>query len=504
MQRKLYQRSREQPERTFDDLYNLVHHPITLAEAWRRVSRRKASRTAGVDGTTRWRIENGDGGVEGFLADVRRQLKDGSYRPRPVRERLIPKPGKPGKFRALGIPTIRDRVVQMALKLVLEPIFEADFYPCSFGFRPGRCTMDAIAQIAQYLVPNKKGPSPYKFVIEGDIKACFDTIDHHLLMNRVRRRIADLRVLRLVRAFLKAGVMSEGTLRHPSLGTPQGGVISPLLANVYLQGIEERYARYVQRPREDTRRSNNARARDRSLKRPVFVTVRYADDFVVLVAGSQHDAEEEKRRLAEYIRSQLRMELSAEKTLVTPLTVGFRFLGFRAQVAPSRASGVPVMKATVPNEAKARFRSVIRAHTKGTQSLDVHVLLMKLNWVLTGWRNYYRFTVGANRVFAALDLFICHRVQRWLRRKFPNATAHELRRRFEVRPRPTYKAWADRGVILRRMTDGGTQRYLYRGPRIQNGWDDRATGVLAARREARETNYAMRVLEELDETDAGH
>lgn len=504
MQRKLYQRSRERPERTFDDLFNLVHHPFTLAEAWRRVSRRKASNTAGVDGNTRWRIEHADGGVEGFLGDLRCALKDGTYRPRPVRERLIPKPGKPGKFRPLGIPTIRDRVVQMALKLVLEPIFEADFYPCSFGFRPGRCTMDAIIQIAQYLWPHKAGPSPYKYVIEGDIKACFDTIDHHLLMDRVRKRIADNRVLRLVRAFLKAGVMSEGTLRNSSLGTPQGGVISPMLANVYLQAIEERYTRHTHGPFEETRRANNARAYDRARQRPVFVPVRYADDFVLLVAGSRHDAEEEKRQLAEYVRTKLLMELSEEKTLITPTNTRFRFLGYQIRVAPALISKVAVPKITVPTEAKNRFRSAIRALTKGTQSLDLRALLMKVNRVLTGWRNYYRFAVGANRVFAALDSFIWHRVQRWLRHKYPEATAHELRRRFEVHPQPTFKSWAEGGVALRRMIEGGTQRYIYRGPQIQNGWDDRATGVLARRHEVRETNFAMLILEDLDTMEVEH
>jgi retron-type reverse transcriptase len=218
MQRKLYLRSRERPDRTFDDLFNLVCHPLTLQEAWRRVSRRKASRTAGVDGTTRSRIEGSAGGVEGFLDELRRSLKDGTYTATPVREKLIPKPGKPGKFRTLGIPTLRDRVVQMALKLVLEPIFEADFYPCSYGFRPGRCTMDAVIQILELLMPKAQGNSPYAYVIEGDVRACFDTIDHHLLMERVRRRIRDKRVLRLVRAFLKAGVMSEGKPSAPSNG----------------------------------------------------------------------------------------------------------------------------------------------------------------------------------------------------------------------------------------------------------------------------------------------
>lgn len=500
MQRKLYQRSREQPERTFDELFNLVHHPAVLQEAWSRLARRKGSRTAGIDGVTRDRIERRVGGVQLFLDELRQALKNETYQPAPVREHLIPKPGKPGKFRALGIPTLCDRVVQMALKLVLEPIFEADFYPCSFGFRPGRCTMDAIIQIAQYLWPTKVGTSPTKFVIEGDIKACFDSIDHHVLMTRIRKRIADKRVLRLIRKFLRAGVMSEGTLRNSALGTPQGGVISPLLANIYLQAIEEKYKRHVQGPYEDPKRSNNARAYDRGRKRPAFAIVRYADDFVILVAGERQQAEEEKRCLAEYLRTQLHVELSDEKTLVTEPKEGFNFLGYNVKMAPARESRKLVPKLTIPREAKARFRAKVRALTRrSTQSLELRDLLMQLNPRITGWRNYYRFAVGAYEDFAALDQFVWFRIYLWLRKKHPSMTSHEIRRRYEVRPRPTYKTWGHRGVVLRRLVEGGTLRYQYRGPKISNGWnEDWANGPLAKRREVGETNYAMLILDDME------
>jgi group II intron reverse transcriptase/maturase len=497
MQRKLYTWSRANPARTFDDLFNLVHHPTTLQEAWRRVSRRKASATTGVDGVSRIRIEQSPGGVQQFLDDLRGELKAGTYRPHPVREHLIPKPGKPGRYRALGIPTVRDRVVQTALKLVLEPIFEAGFYPCSYGFRPGRSTMDAVIHVAQFMWPHKSGETSYSYVIEGDIKACFDNVDHHLLMDRIRRRVGDRRVLRVLRYFLRAGVMSEGTLRHPSLGTPQGGVISPLLANVYLQAIEERYNRYTQCPFEEARRSNNARAYDRRQQKPVFAIVRYADDFVVLVAGTQKQAEEEKAALAEYVRDVLRMELSAEKTLVTPVTDGFHFLGYQIRLARARLSRKLVPKPTIPREATARLRAKVRSLTRRTQALELHALLYALNPILTGWRNYYRFALGAYDVFNRTDVFVWHRIQRWLRSKYPTWTAHEVRRRFETRL-GTHKVWCDRGVTLKRLIDGGTERYKYRGPLIQNGWEERATGPLARLRATGELRYAMRLLEKVD------
>jgi RNA-directed DNA polymerase len=379
MQRKLFSWSQKAPEQIFDDLFNLVHHPSTLHEAWRRVSRRKASQTAGTDGGTKRRIEEGAGGVEAFLNNLRTDLKGGTYKPMPVRERLIPKPGKPGKYRPLGIPTIRDRVVQTALKLVLEPIFEADFYTCSYGFRPGRCTLDAIRQIAEFLMPKSQGPSPYNFVIEGDIQACFDTIDHHILMERVRQRIRDKRVLRLVLAFLKAGVMSEGTLRHPTMGTPQGGVISPLLANIYLQAIEERYRRHVPGPRDNINTVNNRRFRDGKRGDPVFFIVRYADDFVVLVNGSRQQADDEKGALATYLRETLRMELSAEKTLITEPTAGFNFLGYRIQVAPALSDGKLCPKMLIPKEAIARLRQKVRALTRGDTSRTLLVVIRQMN-----------------------------------------------------------------------------------------------------------------------------
>lgn len=500
MQRKLFLRSRERPDRTFDDLFNLVCHPHTLHEAWRRVSRRKASRTAGVDGVTRSRIEARAGGVEAFLDEIRRDLKAGTYRATPVRETLIPKPGKPGRFRALGIPTIRDRVVQTAMKLVLEPIFEADFYPCSYGFRPGRCTLDAIRQVMELLMPKVTGPSPYTDVIEGDIRACFDEVDHHVLMERVRRRIRDKRVLRLVREFLRAGVMSEGTLRHPATGTPQGGVISPLLANIYLQAIEERYARHVPGPHEATsKQAANRRATDRMRSRPVFYVVRYADDFVVLVSGGRQAAEEEKQRLGEYLREALRMDLSAEKTLVTDPKDGFVFLGYRVRLAPALRGGKLVAKPTIPREATARLRSKVRALTRGGHARTLHALLRKLNPVLDGWRTYYRYAVAAWKEFVALDHFVWHRVQRWLRRKHPRKTAHEIRRRYIARPRPSVATWHEGGVFLRRTTDGGTLRFPYRGLNIQNGWNDRAKGVLAKYREVSDVRAAVTLLQELEE-----
>jgi retron-type reverse transcriptase len=216
IQAKLHRWAGEDPARRFDDLFNLVTDPAVLRVAWERVRTNRGARTAGVDGSTA-RYIRAVRGEDVFLADLRAGLRDGSFAPLPVRERMIPKSG--GRLRRLGIPTVRDRVAQAALKLVPEPIFEADFHPCSYGFRPRRRAQDAIAEI-HYL-----GSRSYEWVLEADIEACFDTIGHTVLMSRVRRRVGDKRVLRLVKAFLKSGLLTAdgtelGTAPKPTNGRP--------------------------------------------------------------------------------------------------------------------------------------------------------------------------------------------------------------------------------------------------------------------------------------------
>src|SRR5690242_8663475 len=219
IQTKLHRWARDDPHRRFDDLFNLVADPAFLLVAWDRVRGNKGARTAGVDGHTARSIEAGQP-IEEFLDGLRSQIKDRSFRPLPVRERMIPKAG--GKLRRLGINTVTDRVVQASLKLVLEPIFEAEFLPCSYGFRPNRRAHDAVAEVRHMTSRS------YEWVVEGDIKACFDEISHPALMDRVRRRVGDKRVLALVKAFLKAGILGEDRVpRENNAGTPQGSIITP-------------------------------------------------------------------------------------------------------------------------------------------------------------------------------------------------------------------------------------------------------------------------------------
>ncbi|HUZ37140.1 MAG TPA: reverse transcriptase domain-containing protein, partial [Streptosporangiaceae bacterium] len=233
MQAKLHRWAAAGPGRRFDDLFNLVHDPATLIVAFDRVAGNQGARTAGVDGLTAFDVEERIG-VPGFLDGLRSDLKSGVFRPLPVRERKIPKPGGSGKVRSLGIPTVADRTVQAALKLVLEPIFEADFLPVSYGFRPKRRAQDAIAEIQRF------GTKGYLWVLDADIEAAFDNVSHHAVMGAVRARVKDKRVLALVKAFLKAGILTEdGHRRDTHTGTPQGGILSPLIFNIALSALDE-------------------------------------------------------------------------------------------------------------------------------------------------------------------------------------------------------------------------------------------------------------------------
>jgi group II intron reverse transcriptase/maturase len=475
MQRKLYRWSREAPDRVYKDLYNLVYDRRSLFLAWKKLSRNRGSRTPGIDGLTRSKVEAMPEGVMGFINKVQKQLQNGTYKPQPVRQRLISKPGKPGKYRPLGIPTLTDRLVQMALKNVLEPIFEADFYPRSYGFRRGRSTMDALTTLQHKLNPTHMGGvSKINYIIEADIKGCFDNIDHHLLMERLRRRIADRKVLRLVLAFLKAGIMTECGIKHPVAGTPQGGIISPLLANILLTGIDERYGKWSGFPGEDLTKACDRRSWDRKNKRPTFGCIRYADDFVILVEGTAGDAKLDKQRLSEYLQKQLHLELSQEKTLITKAEEGFIFLGYRVVKEKSQRTGKPVGKVYIPKDKLLMIRKRIKAlTTRSSTGKSLCELLGKLNPIITGWSNYYRYATRATRDFNALDRWMWHRIYRWLRKKHRKSTSHTIRRKYSLNG----SDWGEKGTLLKHFAQGPVPRFRRRGTRISNGWNDEIDNV---------------------------
>ena len=392
-----------QPEHRFCDLYSLLCSRAWIETALDRVLSNQGSRTAGVDGVTVRRFKDPDYRAA-FIEKTQCLLRERRYRPQPCRRVYIPKAS--GKRRPLGIPTLRDRVVQMELKMLLEPIYESDFLGCSYGFRPGRRTMDAVGQLWNYIQPRLK----FYWIIEGDIRGCFDSISHHKLMGLLKRRVGDRDILTLIWMFLKAGVMEEGALRPTEIGTPQGGIFSPLLANVYLHEMDrfwwEQYGA-LPRHQKNKRRRLDGGGNIRLL--------RYADDFVLLWNGTKQGAQALKERFTVFLQDELHLELSAEKTLVTHADEGFDFLGFHARRV--NGCGKPVLIIRPSRRSVQRFREQVRALTdRATLSWDAESLVTHLNLYLRGWGYYFHYC-NFTRIAASLDRFVWGRVLYWLCKK---------------------------------------------------------------------------------------
>ena len=450
IQTKLHQWATDSPQRRFCDLFNLVCDPAFLTVAWARVRGNRGARSAGVDGVKPRDILFG---AETVLPMLRDDLKAGRFEPLPVRERMIPKAS--GKFRRLGIPTARDRTVQASLKLVLEPIFEADFKPCSYGFRPRRRPHDAIAEIHMFATQG------YTWVIEGDITACFDEIDHSALMGRVRDRIRDKRVVKLVKAFLHSGILSEdGVIRETKTGTPQGGILSPLLANIALSALDEHFAEVW----DQEMATRVDRSRRRRHGEPTYRLVRYADDFVVMVNGTEDQASALRADIETAISS-VGLRLNEEKTSVCHIDEGFDFLGFRIQRQHKRGSPKAFVYTWPSRKSLSSIMAKVKAITKQGTNNPLSDLLRQLNGVLRGWTNYFRHGVSKD-TFAYLHQFTWLRVVRWLRRKHRRANWGWLRRHYLA------NAWGPEhdGEELFDCRAVSVTRYRYRGAAIPSPW----------------------------------
>jgi RNA-directed DNA polymerase len=450
IQTKLHRWATDDPDQQFHDLFNLVCDPAFLLVAWQRVRGNRGARAAGVDGDTAFVIEQRRG-VDAFLTEIRDELEARQFRPLPVRERMIPKAN--GKQRRLGIATVRDRVVQAALKLVLEPIFEADFLPCSYGFRPNRRAHDAIAEIRTFASP----PHRYEWAVEGDIAACFDEISHPALLDRIRQRISDKRVLALIKAFLKAGIFNQETgLRDSPAGAPQGGILSPLLANVALSVLDEHF----------TRRSRDQQALPRRHQRglPWVRLIRYADDWILLVRGDRAHAEA-LREEAAAVLAPMGLRLSTEKTKITHIDEGLDFLGWRIQRHRKRGTAKSFVYTYPSKKAVRAVTGKVRTLSRLNKNLPLEVLLHTLNPVLRGWCTYFQPGVSS-ATFRFLRAFAWRRVIGWLRRKHLRMNWKRLRQRY------CHGGWwpTDGSVALFDPGRMRTTRYRYRGAAIPTPW----------------------------------
>jgi group II intron reverse transcriptase/maturase len=310
----------------------------------------------------------------------------------------------------LSIPTIKDRVVQQVVKMLIEPVFEATFLPCSYGFRPNRCTWDALAEAYRFL----QSHCQYYTVIEGDIENCFGTISHGILMRELRRRILDDRLLALIWKMLRAGVLEDLQYAETNEGTPQGGVISPLLANVYMHRLDE-WMYYRFHALSTTTRS----ARRRRGEIAAVRYIRYADDFVVLLRDGEH-AEKLKQEMTDFISQELKMTLNDEKTTIVHASEGFDFLGVRTFLAPRRSNPDKLLPYQVPAKKSVKaYRQKVRELTHpNLDYLPSGERIRALNWLIEGWANYHRWG-NAKETFAELSWWTIKRVHAMLRRYAP-------------------------------------------------------------------------------------
>lgn len=474
MQHKLATWSTADSECKFDRLLRTIADRSWLAEAARITLASKGARTPGIDGVDKQAME---AGLPSELERIRAELLVGDYQPLPARRVYIPKAN--GKQRPLGIPSLRDRIVQRAMLMVMEPIWESDFHRCSYGFRPERSVHHAIRTVKLQLQEGAHAKG--RWVIEGDLASYFDTVHHRLLMRCLRKRVRDRRFLNLVWRIIKAGHVDRDLFRAASEGVPQGGVISPLLSNIVLyefdQWLEAKYL--SEKARKDRWYWNDGIKRRRPIAlrenrqwQPAVAYCRYADDFVVIVKGTKAQAMAVREECRAFLEGELKLTLNMAKTHVTHVNDGFTFLGHRViRKRGPRGTMRPVT--TIPKDKLRNFAAKLAMELSGNHGENTIDLIERLNRQLAGWANFYRFTDYTAIMYSKLDRVVFWKLAHWLARKH-RASIKSLMRQWVRRPVDgTAKTWVLFGrsgnghlcgITLRRLVTSRKDQFRWRNP----------------------------------------
>lgn len=441
--RNLVKKTEKEPEHPFENLYGLLCNEVWLRVAAHRTLQNSGSATAGIDGMTK---ANFLGDYDGYINRLKETLKAKTFEPTPVKRVYIPKPNSEKK-RPLDIPILLDRIVQEALRMILDPIGEMGFSVHSYGFRPNRSTYDAMTYMGKRLTGNG---STYQWVIEGDIASYFDTIPHRRLSKAVKKRVADRDIRDLLWKFLRAGVMYRGNFSDTLTGTPQGGTVSPLLANIYLHTLdtymESKYLSLSEWERQKRRRQRKAN----------YLYVRYADDWVVLCNGTKAEALAIKEELKELL-STMGLTLSEEKTKVTHITDGFDFLGYRV-IRSIGTKGKMIPKVLIPERAIKHFQGNIRRILSPSTTNDsAKAKIIAVNRVIRGWCEYYRCTNSPSVIFRKVENEIFWGMAHWLGRKYKLKGMPEIMRRYRKGNTFLYKS-----ILLEKPSKYTAKRFVAR------------------------------------------
>lgn len=475
MQHKLATWAESDPNRRFDRLLRLIANREWLAEAARITLASRGANTPGIDGMDKQRMQVA---LDEHLAGLQMDLLAGNYRPQPVKRIYIPKAN--GKLRPLGIPTLTDRIVQRAMLMVMEPIWESDFHHLSYGFRPERSVHHAVRTVKSQLQDSDNGTKG-RWIIEGDLASYFDTVHHRLLLQCVRRRIRDQRFVDLLWRFLKAGHIDRGLFVASSEGVPQGGVLSPCLSNIMLHEFDAWLdAKYLNKKVRKDRWAWNVglqmgrpiAVRENRQWRPAVAYCRYADDFVVIVKGTKTHAEIIREECRAFLEGRLKLTLNMAKSHITHVDDGVTFLGHRI-IRKRGARGRMSVVTTIPKEKAKAFACRLVKALSGNHDIRKVDMLDSLNRQLAGWAAFYKFTDFTARTFQRIDTVVFWKLAHWLGRKHRSRIRPLMRRWYKAPKMGRAKTWlvfeyseqGNRvGKALRRLGGSPKARFLWHTP----------------------------------------